>query len=72
LAVTVIHTPKRRIERDDEAQTATDRVRANPTRANFAALHRVHADHLREDGEHASAAQADARAEHLENTEHHH
>ena len=53
---------KRRIERAQETQAAVARVRDDPSPGNIAALHRVHASHLREDGDPAGAARAEARA----------
>jgi hypothetical protein len=59
---------KQRIERARETQAALERVRAQPSPANTAALHRLHAQHLREDGDLAAAAEAEARAAHAEST----
>lgn len=57
---------QRRIERAKETQAALARVNADPSSENIAALHRLHAEHLRQDGDLERAAQAVARAEHAE------
>lgn len=57
---------KQRIERARETQAALERVRARPSPDNAAALHRLHAQHLREDGDLTAAAEAEARATHVE------
>jgi hypothetical protein len=54
---------RRRIARARETQAMLARVRADPSPANVAALHRLHADHLREDGDHGGAERAESRAE---------
>jgi hypothetical protein len=62
----VAASARRRIRRARETQAALARVNADPSPENIAALHRVHARHLREDGDLAGAAQADARAQHAQ------
>ena len=55
-----------RIRRAKETQAATALVLADPSRENIAALHRLHAAHLSEDGDPVAAARAEARAERVE------
>jgi hypothetical protein len=57
---------QRRIERSRETQAALANVNADPSPENVAALHRVHARHLREDGDLEGAARAEIRAKHAE------
>jgi hypothetical protein len=58
--------PRRRIERAKETQAAIARVQANPSPENIAALHRLHAQHLREMGDLERAALAEERAKRVE------
>ena len=53
----------RRIRHARETRAAVARITADRSPENIAALHRLHADHLRENGDLAGAAEADARAE---------
>jgi hypothetical protein len=62
----VIAQAQRRIERAEETQAALAKVNADPSPENVAALHRVHAKHLREDGDLEGAARAELRAKHAE------
>ena len=57
---------QRRIERARETQAAVARAMSDPSPENRAALHQLHADHLREDGDAEGAAEAEARAEHAQ------
>lgn len=54
---------ERRLRRSQETIAAVGRVRVNPTPENAAALHRLHAAHLREDGDLDGAVEAEARAD---------
>lgn len=54
---------ERRIRQARETQAALDRIKADRSPENVAALHRLHARHLGENGDLAGAAEADARAE---------
>lgn len=56
--------PARRIRHAKETIAALEQVWHEPTPANVAALHELHASHLRETGDEAAAARADERAEH--------
>jgi hypothetical protein len=56
----------RRIERAQETQAAFARAKADPSRENLAALHRLHAEHLQEDGDLEGAARAEKSAKHAE------
>jgi len=56
----------RRIERARETQAAVALLRRDPSLENVAALHRLHAEHLREDDDPESAARAEARAKRAE------
>ena len=56
-------SPERRIRHARETQAALNRIMADRSPENVAALHRLLARHLREDGDHARAVEADARAE---------
>jgi hypothetical protein len=56
----------RRIERAKETQAALALAKTDPSPENIAALHRLHAEHLREDGNVEGAATAEARAKHAE------
>ena len=58
--------PQRRIERAKETQAALAMVQANRSPENIAALHRLHAQHLREHGDTERAARAEERAKHAE------
>jgi hypothetical protein len=53
---------KRRIERATETLAAVARAKVDPSPENIAALHRLHAEHRREDGDLAGAARAEERA----------
>ena len=55
-----------RIRRAKETQAAAALVLENPSWENVAALHRLHARHLLEEGDPAGAARAEARAERAE------
>jgi hypothetical protein len=55
-----------RIQRAKETQTALAKALADPSPENAAALHRVHAKHLLEDGDLDGATQAEVRAKHAE------
>jgi hypothetical protein len=57
---------KRRLARAEETKVVVAQVRANRTPETVAALHRTHAKHLREDGDLAGAAEAEARAKRAE------
>jgi hypothetical protein len=57
---------QRRIERAEETKAAIARVQADPSPDNIAALHRLHAQHLREDGDPEGASRAEERAKHAE------
>jgi hypothetical protein len=59
-------TTARRIRQARETQAALAQLGADPSAANIAALHRLHAQHLRENGDLAGAAKAEARAERVE------
>ena len=59
-------TTEKRIRQARETRAAIARVEADPSPENIAGLHRLHAAHLREDGDGAGAAEADARAERVE------
>jgi hypothetical protein len=59
---------QRRIKRARETQAALAKINVDPSPENVAALHRVHAKHLREDGDREGAARAEARAKHAEAT----
>ena len=54
---------ERRIRQARETQAALDRIMSDRNPESVAALHRLHARNLREHGDHAGAAEADARAE---------
>jgi hypothetical protein len=54
--------PKRRIRHARQTAAALERVLCDPTPANIAALHELHAHHLRELGDEAGAARAVERA----------
>jgi hypothetical protein len=56
----------RRIRQARETQAALARIAADSSPENIAAMHRLHADHLRESGDLAGAAEAEARAERVE------
>jgi hypothetical protein len=56
----------RRIRQARETRAALARINANRSSQNIAALHRIHARHLRENGDPAGAAEAEARAERVE------
>lgn len=58
--------PARRIRQARETQDALARIESDRSSENIAALHRLHARHLRENGDPAGATQADARAERAE------
>jgi hypothetical protein len=62
----VVPTAQKRIERARETQAALAKLNVDPSPENVAALHRVHAKHLREDGDLARARQADLRAKRAE------
>jgi len=62
----VVALTQRRIERARETQAAIAQVQADPSLENVAALHRLHASHLREDGDLAGAERAEARAKRAE------
>jgi hypothetical protein len=49
-----------------ETQVALAQVKVDPSPENVAALHRLHAEHLREDGDPAGAARAEERAKRAE------
>ena len=53
---------ERRIQRAHETQVALARLEEDPSPENVAALHRLHAVHLREDGDLVGAKKAEARA----------
>jgi hypothetical protein len=55
-----------RIERARETQAALVQLRIDPSPKNRAALHRLHASHLLEDGDPAGATRAELRAERAE------
>lgn len=57
---------ERRLRRSQETIAAVGRLRADPTPENAAALHRLHAAHLREDGDLNGAVEAEARADRAE------
>jgi hypothetical protein len=57
---------KRRLERAEETKAALTQVQRNRSAETVAALHRLHARHLREDGDLAAAARAEARAHRAE------
>jgi hypothetical protein len=52
----------RRIRQARETRAALARIEADQSRVNIAALHRLHARHLRENGDLAGAAEAETRA----------
>jgi hypothetical protein len=56
----------RRIERAKETQAAFALAKTDPSPENIAALHRLHAEHLREDGNVEGATTAEARAKNAE------
>jgi hypothetical protein len=56
----------RRIKRSQETLAAIERLRSDASPENAAALHRLHAEHLREDGDPAGAARAEERAKRAE------
>jgi hypothetical protein len=58
--------PTRRIERARETRAALDRFELDPSLESIAALHSLHAEHLREDGDLQGAAEAEARAKRVE------
>jgi len=62
----VLASTQRRIERARETLAALATLNADPTPENVAELHRVHAKHLREDGDLERAARAEDRAKHAE------
>jgi len=53
----------RRIRQSRETQAALARIEADRSPESVAAFHRLHARHLREHGDLAGAAEAEARAE---------
>jgi hypothetical protein len=53
-------------ERAQETQALLAQVTADPSPENLAALHRLHAEHLREGGDLEGSARAEARAKHAE------
>jgi len=55
-----------RIQRAKETQAALAKVMADPSPENTAALHRLHARHLLEDGDLGGARRAEIRAKHAE------
>jgi len=57
---------RRRIERAQETEAALAELEVDPGLENVAALHRLHARHLREDGDLEGAARAEERAERVE------
>jgi hypothetical protein len=57
---------RKRIERAQETRDAVAKVQADPSPENIAALHRLHAAHLREGGDLGGAEQAEARAKRVE------
>jgi len=57
---------RRRIRQARETRAALARIEADRSRENIAAYHRLHARHLRENGDPARAAEAVARAERVE------
>ena len=57
---------ERRSRRAKETQDALTQVQIDPSPENVAALHRLHADHQREDGNLAGAEDAEARAKRVE------
>ena len=57
---------QRRVARAKETQAALALVTADPSPENVAALHRLHAEHQREDGDLEGAARAEARAKRTE------
>jgi hypothetical protein len=62
----VVAQAQKRIEHAKKTQAALARVENHPSPENLAALHRLHTEHLREDGDHEGAARAEARAKHAE------
>jgi hypothetical protein len=52
----------RRIRQARETQAAVARITADRSAENVTALHRLHARHLRENGDPEGAAEAEARA----------
>lgn len=52
----------RRIRQARETRAALARIEADRSPENIAAYHRLHARHLRENGDLAAAAEAEARA----------
>lgn len=56
----------KRIRHARETQAALARIEAERSPENIAALHRLHADHCRENGDFAGAAEAEARAERVD------
>ena len=64
--MTLENVGRRRIERAKETQAALAQVEVDPSPKSIAALHRLHAEHLREDDDLEGAAQAEARARHVE------
>jgi len=57
---------QRRIARAEETKAALARVTAERSTENVAAFHRLHAEHLREDGDPEGAKRAEARADRVE------
>jgi len=57
---------QRRMERAERRQAVVARVKADPSPENIAALHRLHAEHVREEGDLAAAARAEERARRAE------
>jgi len=57
---------ERRIKHARETQVALARIHADPSPKNAAALHRLHARHLREAGDFLRAKEAEARARRAE------
>lgn len=55
-----------RIKRARETRAAVDRIRTDPSPENEAALHRLHARHLRVHRDFAGAVRAEARAKQAE------
>jgi hypothetical protein len=58
-----------RIQRARETQAALAKTMADPSPENAAALHRLHARHLLEDGDLAGATQAEIRAKRAEDVQ---
>jgi hypothetical protein len=56
----------RRIRQARETQAALARIEADRSPENVAAMHRLHARHLRENGDAVGAAEAEARAARVE------